>query len=115
MARMTKVKVIASLKSMVVEFDEESPYKDLVALLQEKTLDVESEPAENKRIEFSNKLPKRNTFMSDAIRDERDSEKLNAELRKREYKGKVVRTHRIKEYEVIDGFWVTNFIIEIRE
>lgn len=116
MPRMSRVKVIAALRAIPgVEFDANAEYKDLVLLLQEKTLEVEPEPVEPKKIEMTAKWPKRNTFLPDPVRDDRDTEFLNKELRKREHKGKVVRVTRIKEYEVIDGFWITRFIIEVRE
>ncbi len=68
------------------------------------------------QIKITNRLKKRNTFLADAVRDERDDEFLNREISQRKYKGKLLRTTRIKEYVVsADGFWVTNFIIDLKE
>lgn len=77
--------------------------------------DIDDLMKAGKRITIANRLKKRNTFLADAVRDQRDDEFLNREISKREYKGKLLRVTRIKEYVVsADGYWVTNFIIDLK-
>lgn len=67
-------------------------------------------------IKIVSKIRRRNTFMSDKHRDERDTERFNVEISKREHKGKIKTVTRIKQMEVdADGFWVTECIIELKE
>lgn len=74
------------------------------------------EPGKSNQIKLTSKIKKRNTFMSDKYRDERDTEVLNAEAGKREHKGRIRTITRIKQMEVDkDGFWVTEFIIDLKE
>ena len=118
MARMKKAEVIEELTKLGFEFDASGKYNDLCKLLK-----VYSGPdrptgpaAKANQITIVNRLKKRPTFLSDAVRDQRDDEFLNRELSKREHKGKILRTTRIKEYEVSDdGYWVTKFIIDLKE
>ena len=75
-------------------------------------------PVERKgnTINLVSKIPKRNTFLSDSVRDERDAEVLRAEAGKREHKGKLKTITTVKHMEVSeDGFWVTEFAIELKE
>ncbi len=68
------------------------------------------------QIKLVSKIPKRNTFMSDKYRDERDTELFNVEISKREHKGKIKTVTRIKQMEVdADGFWITECIIDLKE
>ena len=128
MARMKKTEVIEALRAIPdLEFDENANYNDLCRLLKEKTKYDDKIPAIGSipdtgpavtlgQIIIFNRLKKRPTFLADAVRDQRDDEFLNRELSKREHKGKILRTTRIKEYEVsADGFWVTKFIIDLKE
>lgn len=62
-----------------------------------------------------NTIPKRNIFLADAVRMERDLAFLNAEIGQRKYKGKIKSITTIKHCEVIDGNWVTEFDIELKE
>lgn len=69
-----------------------------------------------KQIKLANKIQKRNTFLADAIRNERDAEYLNATIGRREYKGKIKTVTTVKHYEVDeDGFFVTEFTIDLKE
>ncbi len=78
-------------------------------------LDDMGEPEPVKQIRLENKIPKRNTFLSDTYRDERDALILNAEIGKREHKGKIETITTIKHMVVdADGFWVTEFIIDLK-
>ncbi len=118
MARMKKVEVIEALMKLGVDFDAKGKYNDLCRILKAHTGPEGPTPptAEPKQITITNRLKKRPTFLADSVRDQRDDEFLNREISKREHKGKLLRTTRIKEYEVSDdGFWVTKFIIDLKE
>lgn len=79
----------------------------------EKRGDVPMERSKN-QIKLVSKIPKRNTFMADKHRDERDSEVLNKAVGGREYRGKIKTITRVKHMQVSkDGFWVTDFIIDL--
>ncbi len=118
MARMKKTEVIEALTKLGVEFDAEGKYNELCRLLKAHTGPEGPKPPalESKQITIVNRLMKRNTFLADAVRDQRDDEFLNREIGQRKYKGKLLRTTRIKEYVVsADGYWVTTFIIDLKE
>jgi len=67
------------------------------------------------RIELVSKVQKRNTFMPDAHRDERDLAILRAEIGNRRYKGKIKTITTVKQMDVDkDGFWITEFTIELK-
>lgn len=133
MAKKRKKQVIEELKAIGIEFNPKAKYKDLCELLRtvssapsslpEPT--ISKERAEKRgdtpvcrkgnQITIVNKIPKRNTFLADSVRDERDAEKLRAEIGKREHKGKIKRITTVKEMEVSkDGFWVTEFVIDLK-
>ncbi len=68
------------------------------------------------QIKLTSKIPKRNTFLPDAYRDERDAEVLRGEIGKREHKGKIKTIITIKQMDVSsDGFWITEFTIDLKE
>ncbi len=117
MARMKKVKLIEALMNIEgLQFDENAEYNDLYALLKEQELigNVPTEPAASIRI--VSKIQKRNTFLANSVRDERDAVVLLAEIGKREHKGKIKRITTIKEMDVDEsGFWITTFIIDLKE
>ena len=119
MARMEKEQIVEDLKTLKVDFDEKAKYWDLYKLLKSVTNPDSSgddEPAiKPRQIKLTNRIPKRRMFLGDAIRNERDTEFLNKEIGKREHKGKILRITTIKECEVIDGNWVTDFIIDLKE
>ncbi len=126
MARMKKAEVIERLTVLGVAFKPGDPYNSLCDLLKRHSDPNEdgdrTDPAipngsvKPKQIKMVNRIKKRNTFLADAVRDERDAAFINDELRKREYKGRVVRKTTIKEYVVsADGFWKTSFIIDLKE
>ncbi len=119
MARMKKAEVIEALRAIPdFNFDENAKYNELCKMLKNIAPDpVDPTPptAEPKQIVITNRLKKRPTFLADSVRDQRDDEFLNREISKREHKGKLLRTTRIKEYEVSDdGYWVTKFIIDLK-
>lgn len=67
-------------------------------------------------VKLVNKIQKRNIYFPDSYRDERDLKVLHAEIGKRQHKGKIKTITTIKHMEVdSDGFWVTEFIIELKE
>lgn len=67
-------------------------------------------------IKITNRLKKRNTFLADSVRDQRDAEFLNAEISQRKYKGRLLTVTTVKHYVVsADGFWVTEFVIELKD
>jgi len=69
-----------------------------------------------RQIKLFNKMPKRNTFLPNAYRDERDAIVLNAEIGKRQHKGKIKTITTIKHMDIDkQGFWVTEFIIDLKE
>ena len=125
MARMKKAEVIERLTVLGVAFKPGDPYNSLCDLLKRHSDPNEdgdrTDPAipncsvKPKQIKITNRLKKRNTFLADAVRDERDAEFLNREIGKRIHKGKLLRVTRIKEYVVsADGFWETEFIIDLK-
>ncbi len=120
MARMKKAEVIAELTSLGVAFKASEKYNDLCNLLKRHRDSNDDGDRTNTatptQLKITNRLKKRPTFLADAVRDQRDDEFLNRELSKREHKGKILRTTRIKEYEVSDdGYWVTSFIIDLKD
>lgn len=126
MARKKKAEVIEALKAACVEFDENGKYNDLCKLL--KAITAPEQPTERQTatevketaeahpttVKITNRIKKLNTFLADAVREERDKTFLNAEISKRKYKGKLKTITTIKHCEVIDGDWVTKFIIELK-
>ncbi len=63
-----------------------------------------------------NRIKMRNVFLADSVRNERDATFLNAELRKRIYKGKVDKIVTIKHYDRNDeGEFVTEFDIVLKD
>jgi len=67
------------------------------------------------QVVLTNRQKKKRVFLGDSIRDEKDTEFINAERRKREYKGRIIRITTVKEYEVSpDGFLETEFVIELK-
>ncbi len=117
MSRMKKAAVIIALKEAGVEFDENTKYNDLCRLLKSQQTDDILEPsAIPNQIKIANKIKKRNTFQPDAVRNERDADFLNAEIGKREHKGKIKRITTVKEIDVdSDGYWITTFTIDLKE
>lgn len=113
---MKEVDIITELSRLRVDYDPKAGYHALRALLRETRAGGASE-AETKPnvIKFENRMRKRKVFLGDAMRDERDKDVLNAELRKRIYKGKIKKVTTIKHYDVIDGHWLTEFEIELKE
>lgn len=79
------------------------------------TKPVEPKPVEPKRVKLSNRMKKRNIFLADSVRDERDKTFINNELHKREYKNKIAKVTTIKYYQLVDEMWQTDFIIELKE
>ena len=68
-----------------------------------------------KQIRLENRIPKRNVFLADSFRNERDAKVLNKEIGKREHKGKIKCITTIKHMEVTEsGDWLTEFIIEMK-
>ncbi len=109
-----KVDIITELSTLGIDYDPQAGYHALRALLKEaKTGDATD--AETNVIKFESRIRKRRVFMGDAMRDERDKDVLNTELRKRIYKGKIKKVTTIKHYDVIDGHWLTTFEIELKE
>lgn len=119
MARMKKTEVIEALKKAGVEFDENDKYNDLYKLLKKTTTTATPEPQEKTppagSVHIENRRKKRNTFLSDAVRDENDRTFLNAEIVQRKYKGKLKTITTIKHCDPIDGDWLTEFIIDLKE
>ena len=132
---MKKVDIITELSTLGIDYDPKAGYHALRALLkkvkQAKPYSVKDNlqalqdagyvsPAEilagqkTNIIKFESRIRKRRVFMGDAMRDERDKDVLNAELRKRIYKGKVKEVRTRKVYGVVDGFWLTEFEIELK-
>ena len=112
MARMKKNEVIDALNAKGVEIPDGMGYNDLCKLLKGSGDEPVIKP---RQIKLTNKIPKRRMFLADSIRNERDTEFLNRELRKREHKGKVTKVVTTKHYDVIDGNWLTEFIIDLKE
>ncbi len=120
MARMKKEEVIEALRAIPnFNFDENAKYNELCKMLKNiapEPVDPSPATANPTQLTIVNRLKKRPTFLADAVRDQRDDEFLNRELSKREHKGKILRTTRIKEYEVsADGYWETKFIIDLKD
>ena len=121
MARMKKTEVVEALRAIPnFDFDEHLNYNALCKLLKDAAT-VPADPGSEEveaptQITIVNRLKKRNTFLADAVRDQRDDEFLNREISQRKYKGKLLRTTRTKEYVVsADGYWVTTFIIDLKD
>lgn len=132
MAKLKKIEVIAALKEKGIEFAEGTKYNDLYKLLKEAgplqhsvpdgpAIDLhgsypstEEAPPPTKELRITNSIKKNNMFLADSVRNERDMAFLNAELQKRIHKGKIVKVTTVKNYVVIDGNWVTDFIIELK-
>ena len=75
----------------------------------------ELDTSEGGKICITNKIRKRNTFMGDAVRIDRDTLFLNAEIGQRKYKDRIKTITTIKHCEVNkDDFWVTEFIIDLK-
>lgn len=66
-------------------------------------------------IHLESRIPKRNTFLADAVRTDRDALVLNTEIRKRIYKGKIAKITTVKYIEPVDGDWLTTFDIELKD
>lgn len=126
MPRMKKKEVIAAINAFPGKEDiTDGKYNDLCNLL--KMLqggDVEPKPpilleqsvAKSPQIRFESRIPKRNMFLADAIRDERDAIALRAELTKREHKGKIKTVTTVKHMDITEnGDWLTEFIIDLKE
>ena len=80
----------------------------------------EPEPAksEPRQIRFENRIPKRNIFLADSYRAERDAKALEDKIREiglPNYKRNALCVTTIK-HMVIDeqGDWVTSFIIDLK-
>ena len=65
-------------------------------------------------VRIENRIPKKRLFLADAIRDERDRNVLNEELRKKCYRGRIVKVTTVKHYEPVDDCWLTEFEIELK-
>jgi len=123
MARKTRVKVIEELTAREIEFDIDGKYNDLCRLLKEDDKIVDKIVSTNKskkpqkptQIKLVSRILKRNTFLSDQHRDERDAEVLRKKIGGREYKGKLKTITTIKNMDVSDdGYWVTEFVIDLK-
>ena len=120
MARLKKEVVIAKLIELGVSVEPNAKYNDLCKLLKAKTVpdNEQTKPEEEeqpKQIRIVNKIRKHNTFVGDAVRNDRDTTFLNHEIRQIKYKGKIKRITTIKECDVSDdGYWVTEFIIDLK-
>jgi hypothetical protein len=135
MANISKKEVIRRLGDFNVIIDGITDYKVLCGMLREVTTRVpveettpepvvqepspEPEPIVEESmptiIHLESRIPKRNTFLADAVRDDRDAVVLNTELRNRIHKGKVVKIVTTKYAEVTaDGDWLTEFDIELK-
>ncbi len=115
---MKKPEVIKILTEAGIVFDENDNYGKLLALVRSLpgAPVVEDEPEEKSQIKFTSKIPKRNQFLADKHRDERDAEVLRAEASKRDYRGKIKTISTIKHMDVNeDGDFVTEFIIDLKE
>ncbi len=138
MARMRKTEVIKELNARGIKFDEKTKYNDLCKLLKvalnsgEELSTPENKPAilkaraakrgdtpairDKLQIKLVSKIARRNTFLANSVRDERDAVILNAEIGKRDHKGKIKTITTIKQMEVNKaGFYVTKFIIDLKE
>ena len=120
MARKTREVVIDELNALGVPVIPDAKYDDLCRLLKQYSDPNEEgnqpSPTGPEPLKIVNRLKKRNTFLADAVRDERDAEFLNKEIGQRKYKGQLLRVTRIKEYVVSDdGYWETKFIIDLKE
>ena len=139
MARMKKAEVIEELNARNIAFDEKAKYNDLCKLLKELQSEapqpedpqqkekpaILTERAEKRgdidvvrddlQIKLVNKIARRNTFLADQVRNDRDAVVLNAEIGKREHKGKIKTITTIKQMEVnAEGFYVTTFVIDLK-
>lgn len=130
--KMKKVEVIAALKEKGIEFDEGTKYNDLCKLLKEAKasvvnsdphaltqdgLDDMGDPVVKPPVEpiyLESRIPKRNIFLADSVRDERDSAVLRQEITKRVYKGKITKITTVKHMQLVDGCWLTEFVIELK-
>ena len=72
------------------------------------------DPEQCSVIHLENRIPKKRMFLADVIRDERDRQALSTELRKKCYKGRIVRVTTVKHYELVDDCWLTEFEIELK-
>ena len=124
MARMKKEDVIKSLKELGVSFDIKGKYNDLCKLLKEAVKSKPNEnlgnipvlPAKPKQIKFINKIRKRNAYLADSSRNEKDAEALRMEVRKLGHKPNIKAITTVKNYEVDDdGNYVTEFTIDLKE
>ena len=115
MARMKKAEVIEALRALGVECAEDEKYNDLCKLLKSKS-DAPATSEKKLQIKLVNKIARRNTFLADQVRNDRDAVVLNAEIKKREHKGKIKTITTIKQMEVNkEGFYVTEFVIDLKE
>ncbi len=135
MANKSKKAVKAELRALGVEFETDD-YRTLCNLLSEKMAGIANEISDNNevadmpvmgkvsvkglrddplQVKITNRRKRlKNMFLADAIRDENDAKFLNAEISQRKYKGKLKTITTIKHYDVIDGEWVTEFIIDLK-
>ena len=71
-----------------------------------------------KQVRFENRMPKRNIFLAESYRDERDTTALNDKIRvigKQNFKRNVLCVTTIKHMVVDEqGDWVTEFIIDMK-
>lgn len=117
-----KIDVIAELKKRGAVFNQDTiSWNELRALYKATTppcprATPPEEPAAPTGFRLESKIRKRNTFLGDAVRDERDKEVLHAEIGKRQYKGKIKTVTTIKHMDVTeDGFWLTEFVVDLKE
>ena len=126
MANISKKDVIKRLDDLGVCTGGITDYKVLCEMLKgatmpepvaEKPADPTPEPetAIGGGVHLESRIPKRNTFLADSVRDDRDAVVLNTELRKRIHKGKVVKIVTTKYAEVTaEGDWLTEFDIYLK-
>ena len=122
---MKKEQVVRILTEAGIVFNENDNYGKLLALVRSLpgAPIVEDEPEEKTeevkkpvQIKFVSKIPKRNQFLADKHRDERDAEVLRAEASKRDYRGKLKTITTIKHMNVnAEGNFVTEFILDLKE
>ncbi len=94
---------------------------DINNFLDEIEEDAMEEAGLSNVVHIENRRKKRNTFLADSVRDQSDRDFINTELGvtrgsglKRKYKGKIKKVTTIKHYELIDGDFVTEFIIDLK-
>ena len=88
-------------------------------VIKDEVIDIKDEViTQPRQIRFENRIPKKNIFLADHYRDEKDEQVFNNQIRnigQQNYKKNVLCVTTIK-HMVVDkqGDWVTEFIIEMK-